>query len=254
VPFFVLFINMLANCYRLCYYLIMKIFAISDLHISTNTNKPMDVFGGNWVGYLDKIRDDWQQKVGEDDLVLIGGDISWAMDIADAQKDLQTLKELKGKKILIKGNHDYWWSGIGKVRDILPENFFALQNDSIRFDGVVICGSRCWSVPGSPDFTEQDNKIYLRETERLRLSLSNANKIKKEGDKLIALVHYPPFNVRRDDTLFTELFETNGVDVVIYGHLHGKSVRADKLVEKNGVKYYLTSCDQVDNKLTEVKL
>ena len=232
----------------------MKIFAISDLHISTNTDKPMDVFGGNWVGYLDKIKSDWQDKVSDEDLVLIGGDISWAMDICDAQKDIETLKELKGKKILIKGNHDYWWSGIGKVRDMLPEGFYALQNDSIRFDGVVICGSRCWSVPGAPDFKEQDMKIYLRETERLKLSLSAASKIKKGGDKLIALVHYPPFNVRRENSLFTDIFEQNGVDSVIYGHLHGKGVRADKLVVKNGVKYYLTSCDQVDNKLTEISL
>ena len=232
----------------------MKIYAISDLHISTNTNKPMDVFGGNWVGYLDKIKSDWQEKVCDDDLVLIGGDISWAMNIDDAEKDLQTLKDLKGKKILIKGNHDYWWSGIGKVRDILPENFFALQNDSIRFDGVVICGSRCWSVPGSPDFNEQDRKIYLRETERLKLSLSAASKLKQDGDKLIALIHYPPFNVNREDSLFTELFEKNNVDIVIYGHLHGKSVRADKILTKNGVKYYLTSCDQVENKLTEILL
>ena len=232
----------------------MKIYAISDLHISTNTNKPMDVFGGNWVGYLDKIKSDWQEKVCDDDLVLIGGDISWAMNIDDAEKDLQTLKDLKGKKILIKGNHDYWWSGIGKVRDILPENFFALQNDSIRFDGVVICGSRCWSVPGSPDFNEQDRKIYLRETERLKLSLSAASKLKQDGDKLIALIHYPPFNVNREDSLFTELFEKNKVDIVIYGHLHGKSVRADKILTKNGVKYYLTSCDQVENKLTEILL
>ena len=232
----------------------MKIYAISDLHISTNTNKPMDVFGGNWVGYLDKIKSDWQEKVCDDDLVLIGGDISWAMNIDDAEKDLQTLKDLKGKKILIKGNHDYWWSGIGKVRDILPENFFALQNDSVRFDGVVICGSRCWSVPGSPDFNEQDRKIYLRETERLKLSLSAASKLKQDGDKLIALIHYPPFNVNREDSLFTELFEKNNVDIVIYGHLHGKSVRADKILTKNGVKYYLTSCDQVENKLTEILL
>lgn len=232
----------------------MKIYAISDLHISTNTNKPMDIFGGNWVGYLDKIKADWQEKVEDNDLVLIGGDISWAMNIDDAEKDLQTLKDLKGKKILIKGNHDYWWNGIGKVRDILPENFYALQNDSIRFDGVVICGTRCWSVPGSPDFNEQDMKIYLRETERLKLSLSAASKLKQVGDKLIALIHYPPFNVDRDDSLFTELFEKNKVDIVVYGHLHGKSVRADKIVNKNGVKYYLTSCDQVDNKLTEVKL
>ncbi|MBE5754409.1 MAG: hypothetical protein E7340_03665 [Clostridiales bacterium] len=232
----------------------MKIFAISDLHLSTNTNKPMDVFGGNWVGYMDKIRADWQEKVSDDDLVLIGGDISWAMNLEDAQKDIQSLVDLKGKKIFIKGNHDYWWSGIGRVRDILPENFYALQNDCIRFDGVVICGSRCWSVPGAPDFNEQDRKIYLRETERLKLSLSAANKIKQEGDKLLALIHYPPFNVRREDTLFTEIFENNGVDSVIYGHLHGKTVRADKLVIKNGVKYYLTSCDQVDNKLTEIIL
>lgn len=232
----------------------MKIFAISDLHISTNTNKPMDVFGGNWVGYLEKIKSDWQEKVGNDDLVLIGGDISWAMNLDDAKKDVDSLKDLNGKKIMIKGNHDYWWSGIGKVRDMLPQDFYALQNDSIRFDGVVICGSRCWSVPGSPDFDEQDRKIYLRETERLKLSLSSAKKILQDGDKLIALVHYPPFNVKREDSEFTKIFEEYGVDVVIYGHLHGKSVRADKLVVKNGIRYYLTSCDQVDNKLTEILL
>ncbi|MBQ8426639.1 MAG: metallophosphoesterase [Clostridia bacterium] len=232
----------------------MRIFAISDLHISTNTNKPMDIFGGNWVGYMDKIRADWAEKVTDDDLVLIGGDISWAMNIEDAKTDIISFSDLKGKKILIKGNHDYWWSGIGKVRDMLPENFFALQNDSIRFDGLVICGSRLWSVPGSPDFNEQDMKLYLREIERLKLSLKSAEKIKQDGDKLIALIHYPPFNVRREDTEFTKIFEEYGVDAVIYGHLHGKSVRADKLVVKNGVKYYLTSCDQVDNKLTEIQL
>lgn len=232
----------------------MKIFAISDLHISTNTNKPMDIFGGNWVGYLDKIRADWQAKVSDEDIVLIGGDISWAMSIEDAQKDILSFADLKGKKVLIKGNHDYWWSGIGKVRDMLPTNFYALQNDSIRFDGVVICGSRCWSVPGSPDFNQQDLKLYLRETERLKLSLKSASKMLEDGDKLIALIHYPPFNVRRENSAFTDLFEEYGVNSVIYGHLHGKDVRADKLVLKNGVKYYLTSCDQVDNKLTEINL
>ena len=232
----------------------MRIFAISDLHISTNTNKPMDVFGGNWVNYLDKIFEDWNSKVTDDDVVLIGGDISWAMNICDAKLDLSLLENLKGTKVLIKGNHDYWWSGIGKVRDILPKNFYALQNDAIKLDGKVICGSRLWSVPGSPDFNEDDKKIYLREAERLKLSLKQANELKEEGDKLIALVHFPPFNVKREDSLFTKIFEENGVDVVVYGHLHGKNVRADKLVIKNGVKYYLTSCDQVDNKLTEIDL
>ena len=232
----------------------MKFYAISDLHISTNTNKPMDVFGGNWVGYLDKIKDDWNSKVSDNDVVLIGGDISWAMDIEDAKKDIETLSGLKGKKVLIKGNHDYWWSGITKVRDILPEGFFALQNDAIKFGNVVISGSRCWCVPGSPDFDDQDNKIYLRETERLKLSFKTAKKMMEEGDKLIALIHYPPFNVRRENSFFTDIFEENKVDAVVYGHLHGKDVRSDKLVVKNGIKYYLTSCDQVENKLTEIQL
>ncbi|MBQ6728051.1 MAG: metallophosphoesterase [Clostridia bacterium] len=232
----------------------MKIYAISDLHISTNTDKPMDVFGGNWVGYLDKIKSDWQAKVSAEDIVLIAGDISWAMTIDEAKPDLEFFKDLNGKKVFIKGNHDFWWSGIGKVRDIMPKNCFALQNDSIRFDGVVVCGSRGWAVPGSPDFDETDRKIYSRETERFKLSLKSAEKLIQSGDKLIAMIHYPPFNVKRESSAFTDIFEEFKVHSVIYGHLHGKNVRADKLVIKNGVKYYLTSCDMIDNKLTEIEL
>ena len=234
----------------------MKIYAISDFHISTNTDKPMDVFGGNWVNYLYKIKADWQEKVRAEDVVLIAGDISWAMNIEDAKLDLDFFRELKGKKVFIKGNHDYWWSGIGKVRDIMPENCFALQNDSLRLAdaGVVICGSRGWAVEGSPDFDEKDRKIYLREIERFKLSLKSAKKLMQDGDKLIAMIHYPPFNVRRENSGFTDIFEEFGVSAVIYGHLHGKNVRADKFVIKNGVKYYLTSCDMVDNKLTEIEL
>lgn len=232
----------------------MKIFAISDFHISTNTDKPMDIFGGNWVGYIDKIKSDWKSKVTDDDLVLIGGDTSWAMKLEDAIQDIHILSDLPGKKVLIKGNHDYWWSAISRVRESLPEGFFALQNDCLRFQNVIVCGSRCWAVPGSPDFKEHDMKLYLRETERLKLSLKNAQKIRTPEDKLIALVHYPPFNVKRENSLFTDIFEEFKVDAVVYGHLHGKSVRSDKLLIKNGIKYYLTSCDQVDNKLTEVVL
>ena len=232
----------------------MKIFAISDLHISTDGNKPMDVFGGNWVDYIDKIKADWESKVSDDDLVLIGGDISWAMNIEDAKRDILSFAGLKGKKIIIKGNHDYWWSGIGKVRDMLPAGFYALQNDCVKFENVIICGSRCWTVPGANDFTEQDMKLYLRETERLKLSFNAVKKIRNPEDKLIALIHYPPFNVRRENSAFTDIFEQNQVDAVIYGHLHGKDVRADLEVNKNGIKYYLTSCDQVKNKLIEIDL
>ena len=232
----------------------MKIYAISDFHISTNTDKPMDIFGGKWIDYLDKIKADWESKVSGDDLVLIAGDISWAMNIDDAAIDLEYFRNLKGKKVFIKGNHDYWWNGIGKVRGIMPENCFALQNDAIRIDGVVVCGSRGWLVPGNPDFGEQDKKIYMRETERLKLSLKSAEKLMREGDKLVALIHYPPFNAKKENSAFTDIFEEYKVGSVVYGHLHGRNVRAEKFVIKNGVKYYLTSCDMADNKLTEIVL
>ena len=230
----------------------MRIFAISDLHISTNTNKPMDVFGGDWVGYLDKIFADWKNKVSDDDIVLIGGDISWAMSIDDAKEDIALLNELPGKKIFIKGNHDYWWSGITKVRDILKENQYALQNDCIRFGNLIVCGSRLWTVPGANDFTSADEKIYKREAERLKLSFSQVNKIRQPEDKVLVLCHFPPFNARREDSLYTTIFEENGVTAVVYGHLHGKAVKSDKLVYKRGINYYLTSCDQVNNTLTEI--
>lgn len=230
----------------------MKIFAISDLHISSDNEKPMAIFGGNWVGYLEKIRTDWQQKVTDEDIVLVGGDISWSMTLDGARKDIEILTDLKGKKIFIRGNHDYWWHAIGRVRDMLPFGFYALQNDSIKFENVVICGSRGWTVPSSPDFTTQDLKLYNRETERLKISLKNARMLMAEGDKLIALIHFPPFSTKREDTAFTSLFEENGVDSVVYGHLHGTNIKMEKLIIKNDIKYYLTSCDQVDNKLTEI--
>ena len=232
----------------------MKFYAISDLHISTTTDKPMDIFGGSWVGHMDKIRADWINRVEEDDVVLIGGDISWAMNISEAKADIYSLADLPGIKVMIKGNHDYWWSSISKVRDMLPKRFYALQNDAIRLGGAVVCGSRLWTVPGSPDYGDKDEKLYLRETERLKLSLKEAAKLLETGDKLIALIHFPPFNVRREASAFTELFEEYNVNSVVYGHLHGKGIRADRLVIKNDVKYYLTACDQVDNKLTEIKL
>ena len=164
----------------------MKIYAISDLHIATTENKPMDIFGGAWVNYLEKIKYDWQQKVEEGDIVLVGGDISWAMTLDNALIDLRFFDDLKGKIVMIRGNHDYWWHGINKIREKLPQNLYALQNDAIKLDNVIICGSRAWSVPGSPDFGEHDEKLYKREVERLRLSFFNANKLKNENDKIIA--------------------------------------------------------------------
>ena len=232
----------------------MKFFAISDLHLSTTAPKPMDIFGTGWTDYMEKIRADWLEKVGEDDVVLIGGDISWAMQLEDALTDLKTIEDLPGHKVIIRGNHDYWWNSLTKIRESLPPKFYALQNDCVRLGEVIVCGSRGWTVEGSADFTEQDRKLYLREKERLTLALKAAEKERRDGDKLIAMVHFPPFNVKRDDSLYTDLFEKYGVDAVIYGHLHGKECKGDRLVVKKGISYYLTSCDLVQNKLVEIKL
>lgn len=130
----------------------MKIFAISDLHISRTSDKPMEVFGGNWVGYLDKIKADWTKKAAEGDVVLIPGDISWAMDLKEALFDMEEFSALPGEKILVRGNHDYWWKSISRIRESLPPHVYALQNDAVRLGNVVFCGSRGWSVPGTPAF------------------------------------------------------------------------------------------------------
>ena len=226
----------------------MKIFSISDLHLSLSVDKPMDVFGGNWEGYVDEIVRNWNEMVQDDDLVLIAGDISWAMRIDQAKQDLLFLDSLKGKKVIIKGNHDYWWNSLAKVKTILPGSVFALQNNAVRFeDGFVIAGTRGWNITPN-DGAIEDLKIYKRELIRLQLSLDEANKIKKEGDKVICMMHFPPFNAFASDSEYTQILEKNRVDAVVYGHLHGGLVKYPKFIEKSGIKYYLTSCDQIANK------
>lgn len=230
----------------------MKIYAIGDLHLSTNSDKPMTVFGGGWEGHFEKIKKDWTDKVEEEDVVLIPGDISWAMKLEDALEDLRALSPLPGKKVFIRGNHDYWWNGITRLRDSAPdETFTFLQTDCVKIGRFVIVGSRGWTSPGSPDFTEQDKKLYLREAERFRLAFEQAKSVREEGDALLAMIHYPPFNLKKEDSLFTELFEENGVEKVIFGHLHGPLFFPLRS-EKNGVEYLLTSCDKTDFKLVRI--
>ena len=147
----------------------------------------------------------------------------------------------------------YEWKSISKIRNSLPEGFYALQNDCVKFGNTIICGARGWCVDGSPDFKEQDRKIYLRETERFKLALNAAEAVRQEGDEIICLIHYPPFNAKRENSLFTDLFEAHGVKKAVYGHLHGKDSRTDLKIVKNGVEYYLTSCDQLNNKLAIIK-
>jgi uncharacterized protein len=231
----------------------MKIFAISDLHLSTSSNKPMDVFGGAWEGYLEKIAEDWKNKVTEDDIVLIAGDISWAMKLEDAISDLKWIETMPGKKIFIRGNHDYWWKSPSSIRSVLGSGMYLIQNDSLKLDGYIFCGTRGWTVPEYNNMQkEEDKKILEREILRLELSLKSAKAKQTNNEPIIALIHYPPFNSRFEDNELTALFEKYEVKSVIYGHLHGKNVKATLKFVKNGVTYYLTSCDQVDNTLVEI--
>ena len=230
----------------------MNIYAIGDLHLSATADKPMDVFGGNWQGHFEKIKSSWLEVVQSDDVVLICGDISWAMKLEDAVVDLQSLAGLPGKKVFIRGNHDYWWSGISRVRAAAPDDsFIFLQTDSVKIGEYVIVGSRGWSCPGSPEFTEHDEKLYLREVERFKLAFADAERKKEEGDKVIAMVHFPPFTSKQEDTEFSRLFEEKGVENVVFGHIHGAAYYPLKSW-RGGVEYVLTSCDKVGFRLVKI--
>ena len=230
----------------------MKVFAISDLHLSVNNPKPMDIFGPTWEGYLDKIFSDWREKVSEDDIVLLAGDFSWAMKLEDTKEDFDLLKNLPGKKIIVRGNHDYWWKSISAVRNVLPENFYALQNDAIKFGEYVFCGTRLWNLPTeSKGQTEEDEKIYKRELIRLEMSLQAAKRLQTNGEKIICELHYPPYTFNEENNEVTALIEKYGVYKVVYGHIHAYCKQNLEL-EKNGIKYYLTSCDIIGNRMVEI--
>ena len=200
----------------------MKVFAISDLHLSINNPKPMDIFGGNWDNYWDKIKKNWSEVVSPDDVVLISGDISWALKLEDAIPDLQEIASLAGKKIIIRGNHDYWWSSYRKVKNILPSSIFAIQNNAIKFDDFIICGTRLWTMP-TANSSEHDKKIYERELIRLKMTLDEAKKLSEDNLPIILMLHYPPFNALWQDNEITALInQYENVKHVIYGHLHGK--------------------------------
>lgn len=227
----------------------MRVFAISDLHLPGGEAKPMDIFGLHWENHFEKIQADWQQKVAEDDLVLIAGDISWAMRLADAASDLEAIGALPGRKVILRGNHDYWWSSISRVRAALPEGMYAIQHDALTFGDVIICGTRGWISPDSAQATEDDTRIYQREAMRLSLSLAEAEKMREtllaQGKKprIIAMLHYPPFGDKAQASEVTALLSEAGVDDAIYGHLHGPGLQGAFTGTLDGVRYHLTSCD-----------
>jgi predicted phosphohydrolase len=230
----------------------MKIWGISDLHLSFSSDKPMDIFGEHWRNHTEKMAHHWDTLVSENDVVLIPGDLSWAMKLEEAKADLDWIHARPGLKILVKGNHDLWWHAIGKVRAFIPGSCIALQNDCYDIGQFVIAGSRCWTAPGAHDYTEHDEKIYLRELERLRMSLEKAVAIAR-GRKIIVAMHYPPFTVRKENTKFADLLEHYPVCICVYGHLHGeKSFKYAVEGVRGGILYMMLSCDYLQFKPRQI--
>jgi predicted phosphohydrolase len=223
----------------------MSIFAIGDLHLSLTQDKPMDIFGEKWVNHVEKLRVNWLDQVSENDVVLLAGDHSWALKLEEAIQDLEFIGSLPGKKILVKGNHDFWWQSLSKVKQVLPSSMFLLQNNFYWVEGVAICGTRGWVCPTDDDFASHDFKIYRRELLRLESSLNSAKKEWPEQD-IIVVLHFHPFDNQGRPSDFVGLMQEYGVKTCVYGHLHGNSHQNAVNGTVEGISYHLVACDSIN--------
>ena len=229
----------------------MSIYAIADLHLSFDVSKPMDIFGENWANHEEKIKSDWELKVKENDLVILPGDFSWATNLKETYKDFQYLEKLPGKKLLLKGNHDYWWTTLTSMRKYLKQNNFEkidfIYNNSYFYNNYIITGTRGWTN------LDKDEKILNRENIRLELSLQDGiNKYGKDKE-IIVVMHYPPFSSSKtDDTQLIKTMKKYNVTKCIYGHLHGQSHKEAVEGNINNIEYKLVSCDYTNFKLLKI--
>jgi uncharacterized protein len=182
----------------------MKVFAIGDLHLPGGTGKTMDRFGEHWLDHDQKIFEAWKQTVSDDDLVLIAGDTSWAMRLDQALPDLDRIGRMPGRKLLVKGNHDYWWESRSKMSRVLHPSINILHASSIIVNRVAVVGTRGWICPNDSHFEEADMKIYQREVGRLRTALGTLRGRDSEFDALIVALHYPPTNAEHERSGFIE--------------------------------------------------
>lgn len=217
----------------------MSIFAIGDTHLTFSTDKPMDIFRG-WTDYVERLEKNWRAVVTENDTVVIPGDISWAMSLEQAKKDFAFLHSLPGKKLIMKGNHDYWWTTKRKMDTFLAENGFdsvsILHNNAFRVGEFTLCGSRGWFF----DAENSDSKVLLREAGRLEMSICEGEKL---GGELIVFLHYPPVmsNMRCNEMM--AVLKKHGVERCFYGHLHGESTLKAVRETVDGIKFSLVSAD-----------
>jgi len=223
----------------------MSIFALADLHLSGNPpSKPMDRFSPSWENHWDKIQTAWRAVIKADDTILIAGDTSWAMKWKDALVDLESIAVLPGRKILVRGNHDYWWGTVGKMDQESPDSLFFLHNNFFAAEGWAICGSRGWVTPADPFFRPEDEPIYLREVSRLRISLEGARTAGFEH--LMVMMHFPPIGFEESSNGFTALLEEFAVEYCIFGHIHGDGAHMAPTGQIKGAACHLVACDALN--------
>lgn len=247
----------------------MRIWAIGDLHLSFGVpGKNMDVFGSSWENHAEQIASHWNALIGSEDLVLIPGDISWAMRIEEVAADFAWIHRLPGTKVMIKGNHDYWWGSLKKILEILPPSIHLIQNNAFHWRDVAIGGARLWDTPeynfgrfveyrenpqakvpyANPTDAETlvqeelSQKIFDRELERLKMSLKE---LRSNAKVRIAMTHYPPVGADMEPSRASQILEQYKIDVCVFGHLHNLKNECALFGEKRGVRYVLTSCDYI---------
>ena len=234
----------------------MSIYVIADLHLSFGVDKPMDIFGENWDNHPEKIKEDWISKVKPEDTVILPGDFSWATYIEEAKKDFEFLNQLPGKKILLKGNHDYWWTTLTKMREFIADNGFEnidfLFNNSYFVEDKVIVGSRGWALQDG----EENRKMIKRENERLKLSFKDGIEKYGEDKEFVVFMHYPPIASKEllgsNYLDFYKTMREHNVKDCYYGHLHGSSHKDAIEGEVGGINFHLISSDYLGFKLVKV--
>lgn len=219
----------------------MSLFAIADTHLSFGTDKPMDSFIG-WNDYVSRLEKNWNNVVCSNDTVVIAGDISWAMNFDELKADFDFINNLNGEKIILKGNHDYWWNTANKMNNFIMDNNFdkikILHNNSYNVDGISVCGSRGWMFESDE---AHDEKILNREVNRLKMSLESA-----ECDNKIVFLHYPPITTDSKCDEILNLLKQYGIKKCFFGHLHGVAAKLAVDDKVNGIDFKLISCDRLD--------
>ncbi|HWQ14298.1 MAG TPA: metallophosphoesterase [Roseiflexaceae bacterium] len=222
------------------------LWTISDLHLSFAQPKPMDIFGQRWRNHPERIAAAWHARVRPDDVVLVAGDISWALKPRDAMLDLAWLDALPGRKVLSRGNHDYWWSAerTRRLRRDLPPSIAIVEAEALDVGAAVVCGVRGWITPETPGYQEAtDRPYYERELARIDKALAAAQALAAGARPIVVMIHFPPF-VNRRPTEFARRIAASGAAACVYGHLHRPEDWANAtqgLVD--GVFYQLTACD-----------